>query len=50
MGVYSEYSDNLKGFQAITTERKEQSVYISSIRKRPNILTFAGDLQELGPI
>ena len=32
MGVYSEYLDNLKGFQAITAERKKQLTRIASIR------------------
>jgi len=50
MGVYSEYLDNLKGFQAITAERKKQLARIASIRKRPSILTFASDLQKRGPI
>jgi hypothetical protein len=50
MGVYSEYLDNLKGFQAITTERKKQLARIASIRERPSILTFASDLQKPGPI
>ncbi len=50
MGVYSEYLDNLKGFQAITTERKKQLARIASIRKRPSILTLASDLQKHGPI
>lgn len=50
MGVYSEYLDDLKGFQAITAERKKQIARIASIRKRPIILTFARDLQKRGPI
>ncbi|MFC1956897.1 ATP-dependent Clp protease proteolytic subunit [Chloroflexota bacterium] len=50
MGVYSEYLDNLKGFKEITAERKKQLARIASIRKRPSILTFAGDLQKRGPI
>jgi ATP-dependent protease ClpP protease subunit/predicted RNA-binding Zn-ribbon protein involved in translation (DUF1610 family) len=50
MGVYSGYLDNLKGFQAITTERKKQLARIASIRERPSILTFASDLQKRGPI
>ena len=50
MGVYSEYLDNLKGFQEITAERKKQLARIASIRKRPSILTFASDLQKRGLI
>ena len=47
MGVYSEYLDNLKGFQEITVERKKQLARIASIRKRSSILTIASDLQKL---
>ena len=50
MGVYSEYLDNLKGFQEITTERKKQLARIASIRKRSSILTIASDLLKRGPI
>jgi hypothetical protein len=34
MGVYSEYLDNLKGFQEITAERKKQLARIATLRKR----------------
>lgn len=50
MGAYSEYLDNLKGFQEITSERKKQLARIASIRKRSSILTIARDLQKRGPI
>jgi len=50
MGVYSEYLDNLKGFQEITAERKKQLARIASIRQRPSILTIASDLLKRGPI
>jgi hypothetical protein len=50
VGVYSEYLDNLKGFQEITTERKKQLARIASLRKRSSILTIAADLQKRGPI
>ncbi len=50
MDVYSEYLDNLKGFQEITGERKKQLARITSIRKRFSMLTIASDLQKCGPI
>jgi len=48
VGVYSEYLDNLKGFQEITAERKKQLARIASLRKRSSILTIASDLQKRG--
>jgi len=45
MGIYSEYLDQLKSFEQIIAQRKEQLKRISAIRKR-DVLVYASDLSK----